>query len=256
MPSLNFMFSSAPRNVLHSFSPRLSWNSFFYPQAKDIDDTQKRMASAKIKNGPCESSLEPVLQKHGIQRQSYHGGAFVGNHVHKALSPTVVSELTSAPVAVIAARCPGPPLAGEVDAIKCRYNDLMTQYAQCSASFSVSTEVNDEDLTLLDGRIQTFMSTARREVVDRRRGNVTPKLHLLEDHLLPCMRRFGVGLGLLGEKGGEGIHHDFNILGSTFSSIRDDLQRLKTIVSQHCVATLPQHKSHIPVTATRQKKSD
>ena len=51
------------------------------------------------------------------------------------------------------------------------------------------------------------MTTVRHEVVDRRRGNITPKLHLLESHVVSSMRRFRVGLGLLGEQGREGLHH-------------------------------------------------
>ena len=33
-----------------------------------------------------------------------------------------------------------------------------------------------------------------------------PKLHMLEDHVLPFIRQWRVGLGMLGEQGVEGIH--------------------------------------------------
>ena len=206
-------------------------------------------SNARVKNGPCERSVEPVLQKNGIQRQSYHGCAFVGNHIHKALSQKVIGELTAAPKDVIAQRC--PPLADEVDEVATRYSTLMTQYASCSSLFSTSSAVTTEQLATLDANIKVFMASARREIVARRLGNITPKLHLLEDHVVKCMRRFGVGLGLLGEQGGEGIHHEFNVLSATFLGIRQDLKRLKTVVHQHCVSTLPQHRLHLPTPATR-----
>ena len=129
----------------------------------------------------------------------------------------------------------------------------MLQYASCSKIFSVSRAVTDEELSLLDGRIITFMATARREVVAHNIGNITPKLHLLEEHVLSCMQRFHVGLGLLGEQGGEGIHHELNQLNIAFSNIRKDVKRLKTIVAQHCVATLPQYHQHVPATRKRKK---
>eukprot|EP00117_Sycon_ciliatum_P047207 scpid80269/ scgid33738/ len=46
---------------------------------------QQVQAASKEKDlsGPCEMSIEPILQQHYIQRQAYHGGAFIGNHVHK-----------------------------------------------------------------------------------------------------------------------------------------------------------------------------
>ena len=32
--------------------------------------SREKLERAKVKNGPCESSIEPVLQKHNIQRQA------------------------------------------------------------------------------------------------------------------------------------------------------------------------------------------
>ena len=37
------------------------------------------------KEGPFVRRLDSALQEIGVQRQQYFGGAFVGNHVHKAL---------------------------------------------------------------------------------------------------------------------------------------------------------------------------
>ena len=33
--------------------------------------------------GPIASSLDAELKRHKVERQAYHGKAFVGNHVHK-----------------------------------------------------------------------------------------------------------------------------------------------------------------------------
>ena len=55
----------------------------------------------KPKDGPFLQSLEKSLQQLHVQRQAYHGGTFVGNHVHKlfntstfviSLSPVMTSE--------------------------------------------------------------------------------------------------------------------------------------------------------------------
>ena len=37
------------------------------------------------KEGPFVKALDTALQSFGVQRQQYFGGAFIGNHVHKAL---------------------------------------------------------------------------------------------------------------------------------------------------------------------------
>ena len=37
------------------------------------------------KEGPFVKRLDSALQEIGVQCQQYFGGAFIGNHVHKAL---------------------------------------------------------------------------------------------------------------------------------------------------------------------------
>ena len=49
------------------------------------------------------------------------------------------------------------------------------------------------------------MATTGKELVVRKVANVTPKLHLLEDHVVEQMRHLGSGLALHGEHGGESL---------------------------------------------------
>ena len=36
-----------------------------------------------VGSGPVVGCLDKTLKEHKVQRQAYHGKAFVGNHVHK-----------------------------------------------------------------------------------------------------------------------------------------------------------------------------
>lgn len=47
-------------------------------------------------------------------------------------------------------------------------------------------------------------------------ATVLPKMHLLEDHLIPFLEEFGVGLGFLGEQGAEGIHARFKLYPTSY----------------------------------------
>ena len=60
----------------------------------------------------------------------------------------------------------------------------MTQHADCSEIFSFAEAVGPSILQDLEGKIKAFMSTAREEIVRCGRGRVTPKLHVLEAHVL------------------------------------------------------------------------
>ena len=46
-------------------------------------------------------------------------------------------------------------------------------------------------------------------------STVTPKLHMLEEHIVPWLKKWKVGFGLLGEQGAESIHAHFNSLKRT-----------------------------------------
>ena len=41
------------------------------------------------------NAVESALSRCGIQRQAYFGGAFIGNHVHKALRVSLINSLFS-----------------------------------------------------------------------------------------------------------------------------------------------------------------
>ena len=205
-----------------------------------------------MKFGPCEAAVEPVLQANSIQRQKYFGGAFIGNHIHHALQRKTTHAICHCHVEVISQRC--PDLLYDALLIADRYNKLMTLYADCRDIFSRSNAVNGGVLEDLQKKIGLFMSACRQEVVARGQGHITPKLHLLEDHVVKSMRRFRVGLGLLGEQGGEGLHAKFNELKTTFNSVVRDLDRLKLVVQQHCLTTLPQQLAKVPSVQRRRRR--
>ena len=55
-------------------------------------------------------------------------------------------------------------------------------------------------------------------------STVTPKLHMLEEHLVPWLQKWRVGFGLLGEQGAESIHARFNSLKRKYCGIPDKLK--------------------------------
>ena len=71
---------------------------------KTLDDIKSTISATSSSSVSC--CIDPVLQLHNICQQSYHGGAFVGNHVHLALKSNVLEELTAGVEATVAARVP------------------------------------------------------------------------------------------------------------------------------------------------------
>ena len=56
---------------------------------------------------------------------------------------------------------------------------------------------------------------------------VTPKLHMLEKHVVQWLRHWEVGPGLMGKQSAESIHHWFNGQRATFHTMHDDAEKVK-----------------------------
>ena len=234
---------------------------------KDVTQLEQDLTAVKVKLGPCSSSFEPTLPRHIIDRQAYHSGAFVGNHVHKALQSGVTADIVSSPLRTLHAimNPDGVPLVHTqsqhdllqaAETIRQRYALLFTSYASCRQTFSSTQLVDDDMLSSLGLKVKDFLSVVRREVVTRHKRPITPKLHILEHHLVPCMKHFGVALGALGEQGGESIHHKFNLLRSGLQNTNKDVDRLKVLVVQYLTTTLPTHNKLIAPPAKRRRSTN
>lgn len=222
-------------------------------QLESIQSSILEKEKGKTFSGPCMESLDPVLQSNKIDRQAYHGGAFVGNHVKLALQPAAIDQIVNAPVTILSERYPA--LLQDAEALAVRYKALLSSYAKCRGLYNHSNPVSDEDIDGLDVEIAHFLSLCRQHIVERNLGHITPKLHLLESHTLPLLKRLRVGLGLLAEHGSESIHARFNSLENrSFNCIRNNLERLGAMAEQHLVRTMPELDSLIPTPQSKKPK--
>ena len=85
-------------------------------------------------------------------------------------------------------------------------------------------------------------------------SSVLPKMHILEDHVVPWARKWKIGAGLLGEQGAESIHAHINRLDRQFNGIVNPLDRLKYIITEHNLESSPRLNSLQP-TPKKYKKA-
>ena len=69
--------------------------------------------------------------------------------------------------------------------------------------------------------------------------NISPKMHMLEDHVIPFVRKWRVGLGFYGEQGGESLHHQFKSMRNRYKNIKKPLESLRYMMDQHLKNTNP-----------------
>ena len=87
-------------------------------------------------------------------------------------------------------------------------------------------------------------------------ATVLPKMHMLEVHIVPWLRRWGVGLGLMGEQGAESIHAAINNITPAFLNIPDRVKRLKCVLMEHHRQVCPLLSQCIPAVKKRKGRKD
>ena len=87
------------------------------------------------------------------------------------------------------------------------------------------------------------------------KASVLPKMHMLEEHVIPWLEKCRVGFGLLGEQGVESVHAHFNNLGRTFRSVREEMARLERLMREHLLHISPENVAATPETKKRKKKN-
>lgn len=78
---------------------------------------------------------------------------------------------------------------------------------------------------------------------------------MMEDHIIPFLRMWGVGCGFYGEQGGESLHKTINSMGRNYTCIKNDLAQLKYVMNNHLASTNPRAASIRVVKQARKRKS-
>ncbi|XP_038062353.1 uncharacterized protein LOC119732823 [Patiria miniata] len=212
----------------------------------DITELESRAAAVDLPfgTGPVACGLDTVLQKHNVCRQAYHGKSFVGNHVHKCCQVKVITDLTSVPRSVIAnAKSEDISIAAlnrlerEAAVISKKFEEVLLQFADVHHGINHSNPLTDDGIQQIDISIKNFMRCFRAHFP---KANISPKMHLLEDHAVDQLRMFKVGFGLLNEQGGELVHTEFNRSGRVVQGMQDPLQKLLSVMRRHHTTTTPE----------------
>ena len=95
-------------------------------------------------------------------------------------------------------------------------------------------------ISALNENIKNFVSFLRCNWPET---TISPKLHMIEDHIVPILSRWNVGCGFLGEQGGESIDKCINGLKQRYLNVRNNKDRLKYIMDCHLASTNPHARS-------------
>ena len=233
----------------------------------------------KPKDGPHYQTLSQSLDQLNVQRQAYHGGSFVGNHVHKLLkvstshTHTYLPLYTFQPASVdtllsgISNESSNPNLLIPCQEVVDKFREVFRLFATCHNTYN-GRVTDDEEIKQLGtlkiiinnpNRVRTMVPFYR----ERQRG-----LHvllqaalpqyisttLLEDHMVGWLKLYHLAPGLMGEQGAESIHAHLNRLETTYNGIANPVERLKYVFNMYIIETTPSLQILKPPVKTRKRK--
>ena len=70
-------------------------------------------------------------------------------------------------------------------------------------------------------------------------ATILPKMHFLEQHVVPWIKKWKIGFGLIGKQGAESIHAYFNGLHLSYRTIPDPVQRMEHTMREHFLHITP-----------------
>ncbi|XP_057310202.1 uncharacterized protein LOC130648181 [Hydractinia symbiolongicarpus] len=200
-------------------------------------------------SGPCVEKLDEILKKLNVERQAYHGKSFVGNHVHKMLKDgNIIQICNSIPKLVYDMGHQGNEIHMESVEVCRKYKQLFSCYAKCHNLINSRNDFGPQLISELEQSIDKLMAFLRTNWPD---VTITPKLHMLEDHAVDFMRKWGTGFGFYGEQGAESIHPMFNKLMSTYQHMKPASRRVEAMLREHLTRINPNAQKLRPIIRKR-----
>lgn len=158
-----------------------------------------------------------------------------------------------------------------VDDVIAQFTTVLHLFSKCHHGYNSSHFMNDEDIkelgknnmyinvtktsiecTFTEQNINNFMAFYRASFPE---ATVLPKMHILEDHVVPWFSRWHLGFGLMGEQGAESIHAHLMRMERTFQGIANEVDRYKYIFKLQLLESDPSLVALRPPPQKRPKRT-
>ena len=118
-----------------------------------------------------------------------------------------------------------PVIRDKAREAKLRFDSLNRAYTLIHKYLSHTNPILPGSLTEIKTNIDAYMAIFKNKII--------PKQYILESHCLSFIQKYKIGLGLLGEQGGELIHWTIAILEKRMARIWKVERKMKTLMECH-----------------------
>ena len=187
----------------------------------------KALPVLDIYNGPLVEGVQIVMKRHNIVQQSYHSRSFIGNHCSKYIKPCVQNDISTSILEKVCELSSSSQIYKEAKVISNKFQTLNSLYSAVHDKIGHMNHISDDEE--LNEVIQNYLTCFRKYFP----LSTIPKMHFLEDHASQWIRKWGFGMALHGEQGGEGIHREFNRLERNMAHVKKDENKLLYMMKEH-----------------------
>ena len=195
-----------------------------------MNKVEKKLAAAQ---GPFLKIFHENLRKLNLKRCAYHGGALLGNDVHKLLQRHNFQRIL---LALKPQRHSVPGGAHETFGSLTDYQRAITLFSKLASVYKLATanrSLCEHEVVLLKVRCYSLGNFFP---VNYPESSVKPKLHILAYHFAEKADLSG-SVGIETEQLIEGMHPFINRRTRQFCSVRDPEQQLALVVQSQWVAS-------------------
>ncbi len=214
-------------------------------QMEKLDQQMEKLQSeCEIKSGmgPLVQGLERILDEHKIDQEVYYGGIFNGNACDKFLKvyPAVFASIEQL-AHKVATELKMENIYNEGKLICDQFSKLFELRSIVHKLVGHAKPIRGDDLLPIQPAIDAYLSYYRQTFPG---SSITVKMHLMEDHAFEDIKRYGCGLGLLGEQGFESVHHTFKEIFDRCKNVAPS-KRMLCAVKRHQLVTNPELQRHV-----------
>ena len=194
-----------------------------------------------LHSGPITCNLEVVLRVQKIEIQAYHSRSFVGNHCSQYLKQSVFTDLYASIPLKTTELTVNPRTQQRAEKTATIFKQVTYLFSAVHRAISHSDPIPESDIDVKQDTIDRYLAVYRQHFPMK----ILPKHHILEDNVVPWIRRWGFGMGFHGEQGGETLHAEFNSLKRRHNGIKCPVQQILSIMKEHHTKTSPLIQAHV-----------
>ena len=154
--------------------------------------------------------------------------------MHKYLKPAVFEDLCDSILEKSCELSSSVKINEMAEKTSTKFKTLNMKFSKVHVAISHGRRIDGAEVANLKKLLTEYMTFFRQHF-----RRVLPKMHMLEEHVLPWIERWGFGMAMHGEQGGESIHAEYNEQKVIARGIIGETHKIESMMKNHLTKCMP-----------------